>query len=66
MDVWFHSDGHINDIFGDLIEIGVDVINCQVKVVGLDWVAANVARQGRVPHRHRPAARDAVRLAERR
>jgi uroporphyrinogen decarboxylase len=31
MDVWFHTDGHINDIFGDLIEIGVDVINSQVK-----------------------------------
>ena len=30
MHVWFHSDGRINDIFGDLIEIGVDVVNCQV------------------------------------
>lgn len=42
MHVWFHSDGRINDIFGDLIEIGVDVINSQTKVVGLDWIAANV------------------------
>jgi uroporphyrinogen decarboxylase len=42
MDVWYHTDGHINDIFGDLIEIGVDVINCQVPVVGRDWIAANV------------------------
>jgi len=42
MDVWYHTDGHINDIFGDLIEIGVDVINCQVPVVGHDWIAANV------------------------
>lgn len=41
MDVWFHSDGRINDIFGDLIEIGVDVINCQVAVVGHDWIAAH-------------------------
>ena len=49
MDVWFHTDGHINDIFGDLIEIGVDVINSQVKVVGLDWVAANV--RGKVAFR---------------
>jgi uroporphyrinogen-III decarboxylase len=46
MDVWFHSDGYINDIFGDLIEIGVDVINCQARVVGLDWIAQNV--RGRV------------------
>jgi uroporphyrinogen-III decarboxylase len=42
MDVWFHSDGHINDIFEDLIEIGVDVLNSQVNVVGLDWIATNV------------------------
>jgi uroporphyrinogen decarboxylase len=41
-DVWFHSDGYINDIFGDLIEIGVDVINCQVAVIGHDWMARNV------------------------
>lgn len=42
MDVWFHSDGYLNDIFGDLIEIGVDVINTQANVVGLDWIARNV------------------------
>jgi uroporphyrinogen decarboxylase len=42
MDVWFHSDGHINAILGDLIEIGVDVVNCQVAVVGHDWIAQNV------------------------
>jgi uroporphyrinogen decarboxylase len=41
MDVWFHSDGHINDILGDLIEIGVDVLNCQVAAIGHDWLAAN-------------------------
>jgi len=41
MDVWYHSDGRINDILGDLIEIGVDVMNCQVAVVGHDWIAAN-------------------------
>jgi uroporphyrinogen decarboxylase len=49
MHVWFHSDGFINDIFGDLIEIGVDVINSQTKVVGLDWVAANA--RGKVAFR---------------
>ena len=49
MDVWYHTDGHINDIFGDLIEIGVNVINSQVKVVGLDWIAANV--RGKVAFR---------------
>ena len=45
-DVWFHSDGFINDIFGDLIEIGADVINFQVAVVGHEWSAKNV--RGRV------------------
>ena len=45
MDVWFHSDGRINDIVGDLIEIGVNVINSQTAVVGLDWVAANARGQ---------------------
>jgi uroporphyrinogen decarboxylase len=49
MDVWYHSDGFINDIFGDLIEVGVDVINCQVAVVGHDWIAANA--RGRIAFR---------------
>jgi hypothetical protein len=49
MDVWYHSDGHINEIFLDLIEIGVDVINSQVAVVGHDWVAENV--RGKVAFR---------------
>ena len=48
-DVWYHTDGQVKDIFGDLIEIGVDVINCQVKVVGHDWIAANV--RGKVAFR---------------
>ena len=42
MDVWYHTDGHINEIFEDFVEIGVQVINSQVKVVGLDWIAANL------------------------
>jgi hypothetical protein len=46
MDVWYHTDGQIRDIFGDLIEIGAQVINCQVPVVGHDWIARNV--RGRV------------------
>jgi hypothetical protein len=49
MDVWFHSDGYINEIVGDLIEIGVDVINCQVAAMGYDWVARNM--RGRVAFR---------------
>ena len=49
MDVWYHTDGQVRDIFGDLIEIGVQVINCQVPVVGHDWIAQNV--RGRVAFR---------------
>ena len=46
MHVWYHTDGHINEIFPDLIEIGADVINCQIAVIGHDWIAENV--RGRV------------------
>jgi uroporphyrinogen decarboxylase len=49
MDVWYHSDGRINEILGDLVEIGADVINCQVAVVGHEWVARNA--RGRVAFR---------------
>jgi len=33
LDVWFHSDGDIIDIIPDLIELGVDVLNCQASVM---------------------------------
>ncbi|MBZ5565473.1 MAG: hypothetical protein LAP13_24015 [Acidobacteriia bacterium] len=46
MDVWYHTDGQVRDILGDMMEIGVQVINCQVPVVGHDWIAANL--RGRV------------------
>jgi uroporphyrinogen decarboxylase len=39
--VWYHTDGHINKILLDFIEIGVDVINCQIAVIGHDWIANN-------------------------
>lgn len=47
--VWYHSDGGIREIIGDLIEIGANVINCQIAVVGHDWVAANA--RGKVAFR---------------
>ncbi len=34
--VWFHSDGNIIEIIPDLIEIGVDVLNCQVSAMDLN------------------------------
>jgi uroporphyrinogen decarboxylase len=35
LDVWFHSDGNIIEIIPDLIELGVDVLNCQASVIGI-------------------------------
>jgi uroporphyrinogen decarboxylase len=49
MQVWYHSDGQVKDILGDLIEIGVDVINVQAKVVGLEWIERNA--RGKVAFR---------------
>jgi hypothetical protein len=49
MAVWYHSDGHINDIMGDLIEIGADVINCQICVIGHGWITENA--RGKVAFR---------------
>jgi uroporphyrinogen decarboxylase len=42
MDVWFHSDGKINAILPELVEIGVTVVNCQARLVGFDWIANNL------------------------
>jgi uroporphyrinogen decarboxylase len=42
MDVWFHSDGKINAILPELVEIGVTVVNCQARLVGFDWIGANL------------------------
>jgi uroporphyrinogen-III decarboxylase len=36
--VWFHSDGAIASIIPDMIEIGVDVINPQVPLVGVEML----------------------------
>ncbi len=41
VDVHFHSDGFINEIIPDLIEMGVKVINCQVNVIGLKHIRDN-------------------------
>jgi hypothetical protein len=49
MEVWYHTDGDIREIFGDLIEIGVDVINAQTSTMGLGWIYHNV--RGKVAFR---------------
>ena len=40
LDVWFHSDGNILAIIPDLIELGVDVLNCQSSVMDRDELKA--------------------------
>ena len=37
--VFFHSDGHISDIYGDLIEIGVSAVNSQLFCMDIEEVA---------------------------
>jgi uroporphyrinogen decarboxylase len=49
MDVWYHTDGYVNEILGDFVELGADVLNVQAKVVGLDWISRNA--RGRVAFR---------------
>ena len=42
--VWFHSDGNITDILPDLVELGVDVLNCQAKVMDMDVLRSYAGR----------------------
>lgn len=44
--VHMHSDGDIRTLVDDLIDGGVEVVNCQDLVNGVDWIAANLT--GRV------------------
>ncbi len=44
--VHMHSDGDIHELLDDLIECGVQVINCQEDAVGLEWLASKA--KGRV------------------
>ncbi|MHC4300082.1 MAG: uroporphyrinogen decarboxylase family protein [Planctomycetota bacterium] len=44
--VHMHSDGDIRDLVGDIVVSGVDALNLQDLVNGIDWIAANL--KGRV------------------
>lgn len=41
--IHMHSDGDIRDLVDDLFDAGVDVINLQDLVNGVDWIAENLA-----------------------
>ncbi|MCG3212674.1 MAG: hypothetical protein FOGNACKC_06366 [Anaerolineae bacterium] len=46
MTIRFHTDGKVNDIYPDLIEIGVDIINIhQPRLLGIEEVGAKFAGQ---------------------
>ena len=69
--VWFHSDGAIASIIPDLVEIGVQVLNPQVPVIGRDRLTAlcvgrvciqdDIDRQGLLPYGTPEEIRAAVR-----
>ena len=54
--VHFHSDGVIRAIVPDLVELGAQVLNPQIKVVGHDWLRENfggkVCFQGDIDRQH--------------
>jgi uroporphyrinogen-III decarboxylase len=41
--VHMHSDGHIHDLLEDIIDGGVELINLQDLVNGIDWIAGRFA-----------------------
>jgi uroporphyrinogen decarboxylase len=40
LDLWFHSDGNILEIMPDLVELGVDILNCQSSVMDMEELRA--------------------------
>jgi len=40
--IHMHSDGDIRDLAGDLLDVGVEVLNIQDLVNGIEWIAANL------------------------
>jgi len=39
--VFFHSDGHIEEVYNDVIEIGIDAINSQLFCMNIEKLAEN-------------------------
>ncbi|MDR1948175.1 MAG: hypothetical protein LBQ38_02175 [Spirochaetaceae bacterium] len=69
--VFFHSDGYIYDLYGDFIDLGVDAINSQIWIMGVEKVAkayagritfwGEVSRQTILPRGSADDVRQAVR-----
>jgi len=72
---FMHSDGHIIEIYEDLIEVGVDAINSQLFCMDIDEIGrrfkgricfwGEIDRQDILPHGSVDAVRDAVRRVAR-
>lgn len=70
-DVWFHSDGHIEAIYPDLIEIGIHSVNSQLFCMDIEGLAARhkgqvtfwgeIDRQNIMPRGTADDVREAVR-----
>ena len=68
--VFMHSDGHILEIIEDLIEVGVNALNCQVWTMGPEALGeryrgriafwGELSRQNTVPHGTPQEIRDAI------
>lgn len=43
--IHMHSDGDVRELAEDLIDVGVDVINLQDRVNGIDWIKENLAQK---------------------
>jgi hypothetical protein len=73
--VFFHSDGHIEAIYGDLIEIGVDALNSQLFCMDIERLGqryggrltfwGEIDRQHVLPYGTPDDVRDAVRRVRR-
>jgi uroporphyrinogen decarboxylase len=67
--VFFRSNGHILDIFGDLVRAGVDAIHCQMDLMGVERLAKRYRERvtfwGEMDHQrlHNPGTLDEFREA---
>jgi hypothetical protein len=53
--IFMHSDGHILEIFPDLVEIGVDAVNAQIFCMGLEKLApfaGKITFRGEIDRQH--------------
>ena len=65
--VFFHTDGNVQKIFGDLVEVGVDAINSQLYLMDLHQLApykGEITFWGEVDRQRLLTAKDPARVAD--